>query len=65
VLAKIVAANATPVRHDGHEIRATVSIGACSFPDHARDGEALRKLADAAMYAAKGAGGNRFGFYAG
>jgi diguanylate cyclase (GGDEF)-like protein/PAS domain S-box-containing protein len=63
VLAKVVAANAAPLPHDGVELRATVSIGAASFPDDAKEGEALRKHADAAMYAAKAAGGNRYALY--
>ena len=60
VLQKVVAANAPPVRHDGKEIPATVSIGASVFPHDAKEEAALRKLADAAMYAAKAAGGNRW-----
>jgi diguanylate cyclase (GGDEF)-like protein/PAS domain S-box-containing protein len=60
VLQKVVAANGAPVRHDGEEIRATVSIGAAQHPADAQDAEALRKLADSAMYAAKAAGGNRW-----
>jgi diguanylate cyclase (GGDEF)-like protein/PAS domain S-box-containing protein len=63
VLHKVVAANVAPVPCDGHEIRATVSIGASVFPDDAKDEEALRKLADGAMYAAKAAGGSRCVFY--
>ena len=63
VLGKIVSANAAPVRFDGREIGATVSVGAASYPQHASDGEALRKLADAAMYAAKTRGGNRCVFH--
>jgi diguanylate cyclase (GGDEF)-like protein/PAS domain S-box-containing protein len=63
VLAKIVAANAEPVRHDGNEIRATVSIGAAGYPHDAQDADTLRKQADSAMYAAKNAGGNRWLFY--
>ena len=63
VLAKIVAANAEPLTYDGNEIRATVSVGAAEYPRDARDGDALRKLADDAMYAAKAAGGNRWAFY--
>jgi GGDEF domain-containing protein len=64
VIGKIVKANAVPLRHDGREIRATVSAGAASCPEDARDGEALRKLADRAMYAAKTRGGNRCVFHA-
>jgi diguanylate cyclase (GGDEF)-like protein len=63
VLAKIVAANAAPVRHDGANIRATVSVGASGYPRDAQDADALRKQADLAMYAAKAAGGNRYHFY--
>jgi len=63
VLAKVVAANAAPLQHDGVELRATVSIGAADFPHAAKEGEALRKHADAAMYAAKAAGGNGYRFW--
>ena len=63
VLAKVVAANAAPLRHDSVELRATLSVGATGFPDDARDAEVLRKQADAAMYAAKAAGGNRYARY--
>jgi diguanylate cyclase (GGDEF)-like protein/PAS domain S-box-containing protein len=63
VLHKVVAANAAPVAYDGLDIRATVSIGAAVFPQDAKDEEALRKLADGAMYAAKAAGGSRCVFY--
>jgi diguanylate cyclase (GGDEF)-like protein/PAS domain S-box-containing protein len=63
VLAKIVAANAAPVPFDGEAIPASVSVGAASCPDDARDRDTLRKLADGAMYAAKSAGGNRWEFY--
>jgi diguanylate cyclase (GGDEF)-like protein len=63
VLAKVVAANAAPVRHDGAEIRASVSVGASGYPRDAQGADALRKQADLARYAAKRAGGNRYGFY--
>jgi len=63
VLAKIVSANAEPLRHDGNEIRATVSVGAAAYPGDAQDADTLRKQADGAMYAAKKAGGNRCVFY--
>jgi diguanylate cyclase (GGDEF)-like protein len=64
ILAKVVAANAQPLRLDGAELRASLSVGAAGFPDDAKEGEALRRHADAAMYAAKAAGGNRWAFYA-
>jgi diguanylate cyclase (GGDEF)-like protein/PAS domain S-box-containing protein len=64
VLQKVVLANAAPLPWGGREIRATVSIGASVFPRDADDEEALRRLADQAMYAAKAAGGSRCVFYA-
>jgi diguanylate cyclase (GGDEF)-like protein/PAS domain S-box-containing protein len=63
VLAKIVAANAAPLAHDGAELRATVSVGAAGYPDDAKEAETLRKHADDAMYRAKAAGGNRCVLY--
>lgn len=63
VLAKIVAANAAPLRYDGLELRATVSVGATGYPRDALEADVLRKQADQAMYAAKAAGGNRYCFY--
>jgi diguanylate cyclase (GGDEF)-like protein/PAS domain S-box-containing protein len=63
VLAKVVAANAAPLRHDGAEIRASVSVGASGYPRDAQEADALRKQADVAMYAAKAAGGNCYRFY--
>jgi len=59
VLGKICAANARPVRFENHAVRISVSIGASTFPADGDDEEKLRKRADAAMYAAKKAGGNR------
>ncbi len=58
VLEKVLAANAAPVRFDGNVIDVTVSIGAAVYPADGRSEEQLRKRADAAMYAAKSAGGN-------
>lgn len=59
VLEKVVAANAAPVPFENQLLRSSVSIGACCWP---LDGATERELlgnADAAMYAAKHAGGNR------
>jgi diguanylate cyclase (GGDEF)-like protein/PAS domain S-box-containing protein len=64
VLGKVVAANDAPVAYAGAGIGTSISVGASSFPDDARESEALRKQADEAMYAAKAAGGNRCVFYA-
>jgi diguanylate cyclase (GGDEF)-like protein/PAS domain S-box-containing protein len=63
VLAKVVAANAVAVRYEVLEIEASVSVGASIYPRDALAGEALRELADEAMYSAKRAGGNRFAFF--
>ena len=48
------------ITHEGREIGPiTVSIGVAIFPDHAEDPEALLRVADAALYAAKHAGRDR------
>lgn len=39
--------------------RVTASLGVASIPDHARDGDALLRAADRALYSAKNAGRNR------
>jgi diguanylate cyclase (GGDEF)-like protein/PAS domain S-box-containing protein len=60
VLAKVVAANAAPVSFNGHELPASVSVGACTYPEGASDELELRERADLRMYEAKRAGGNRY-----
>jgi diguanylate cyclase (GGDEF)-like protein/PAS domain S-box-containing protein len=62
VLQKIVKANALPVPFGEDRIQASVSVGACVGPRGDAGAEELRRRADAAMYAAKTAGGNRYGF---
>ena len=47
----------------GHAVTASCSVGISVFPDHGRDGEALIKNADAAMYSAKELGRNNFRFF--
>ncbi len=44
----------------GQEFKVTASIGIAYYPYHAKDAEALVKLADIAMYQAKSQGKNRF-----
>lgn len=45
---------------DGHSLPpVTVSLGVAAYPDHAREAEALMRLADDALYAAKHAGRDR------
>jgi diguanylate cyclase (GGDEF)-like protein/PAS domain S-box-containing protein len=59
VLQAIVAANAAPVELDGRVLPVSVSIGACGFPAEAQSALELQRQADARMYQAKRAGGNR------
>jgi len=59
VLEKVRAANHRPVRFESRAIPVSISIGACMYPRDGRSERTLRKRADAAMYAAKRAGGNR------
>ena len=47
----------------GHERKLSTSIGVSVYPEDGRDQHALVERADAAMYLAKHAGGNRFSFY--
>ena len=41
------------------ELNATVSCGVATYPDHARDAATLVRMADSAVFRAKGDGGNR------
>lgn len=54
-----------PVVVGEHRLRVTVSIGAARFPEDGADGMALLAHADAAMYAAKRAGRDRFSWFSG
>ena len=60
---RIFAALAEPLRDDGHEVFASVSIGiARSTPDHARPEDLLRD-AETALYRAKNRGRDRYEVY--
>jgi diguanylate cyclase (GGDEF)-like protein len=48
----------------GRELRISVSVGACIFPDHASDSHALLRAADSALFRAKASGRNCFSVYA-
>ena len=48
-----------PFELDGHTLVIAASIGIALYPDHGESDDALLKLADDAMYAAKRRGGNR------
>ena len=62
VLEKVRAVNAAPVRYGRARIPLSVSTGACLYPRDGRGEKTLRRCADAAMYEAKRAGGNRWRF---
>jgi diguanylate cyclase (GGDEF)-like protein len=62
LLEKIRAANARVVLFGRRRIPVSVSIGATIYPGGARTQKALRARSDAAMYAAKAAGGNCWRF---
>jgi diguanylate cyclase (GGDEF)-like protein/PAS domain S-box-containing protein len=49
----------SPIEVEGHKILLGASIGVAVYPDHGTDGAELWRSADAAMYRAKRAGGNR------
>jgi two-component system, sensor histidine kinase LadS len=52
----------TPVRHNGVDIRVTISLGVASVPSHARDRNGLVEAADKALYLAKETGKDRVRF---
>ena len=60
---RLMKAMSTEFMVQGHLLSATCSLGISVFPDHGRDGEALIKNADAAMYCAKENGRNNFQFF--
>ncbi len=62
VLEKVRARNRQAVRYGRNDIAVSLSIGAALYPAHGRDAALLVKRADAAMYAAKKAGGNALRF---
>lgn len=55
---QIVKRAAEPILVEDREVRITVSVGVCTFPDYAQETNQLFKNADAAMYVVKGAGRN-------
>jgi diguanylate cyclase (GGDEF)-like protein/PAS domain S-box-containing protein len=62
LLEKIRVANDAAMRYGRHRVALGVSIGASCYPLDGRSEARLRRRADAAMYAAKAAGGNRWRF---
>ncbi len=60
VAAKIIGAFAAPFQIGGAPVSVTCSVGVSLFPEDGASVELLQRAADAAMYAAKGAGRNRY-----
>ena len=60
---RLLRALATPVLAGGRDLYVTASIGAAVYPAHGKHAEALIAHADAAMYRAKGMGGNRYAMF--
>ena len=56
---KMIESMRRAVRFQGREAHIGLSMGCAQFPRHAGDSESLLQMADAAMYLAKSAGGNR------
>ncbi len=54
---------AEPHDIDGHQLAITTSIGISIYPRDGRDGEALLRCADSAMYRAKRSGRNGYAFF--
>jgi diguanylate cyclase (GGDEF)-like protein/PAS domain S-box-containing protein len=63
VAQRVLGALARPAFVEGHEVRATASIGIAIFPHDGGDVESLLRNADSAMYHAKQLGRENFQFY--
>ena len=61
--AKLLRVIGLPVELSGNRIEVSTSVGLSLYPDDGGDRHVLVKAADAAMYAAKAQGGNRYAFY--
>ncbi|AXS80701.1 diguanylate cyclase [Dechloromonas sp. HYN0024] len=61
---RLVRATGQPCDIDGHLLHSTLSVGISLYPEDGRDGLALIRNADAAMYAAKAGGRNNYQFFA-
>jgi diguanylate cyclase (GGDEF)-like protein len=62
IAGRAIDAIALPIDCAGISISIGASIGIGLFPDHANDAQALRRVADVAMYTVKRGGKNRFAF---
>ncbi|MDP1716487.1 MAG: diguanylate cyclase, partial [Burkholderiales bacterium] len=63
VAEKIIRDVSDPYRLNEHELVLTASIGIAIYPENGQDAGELLRLADTAMFAAKGGGRNRYQFY--
>jgi diguanylate cyclase (GGDEF)-like protein/PAS domain S-box-containing protein len=63
VARKIIAALSQPYKIEEHELLLTASVGISIYPDSAKEAHSLMRNADASMYSAKEAGGNRYQYY--
>ena len=59
---RVVAAVSEPIEHHGRALQVNASVGIAVHPDHG-SGDRLMVHADAAMYAAKRAGGNTYALF--
>jgi diguanylate cyclase (GGDEF)-like protein len=59
IAGRVLDAMGQPMIVDGHSVAGSASIGVAMFPEDGIEAEDLRREADAAMYCAKGLGGNR------
>ena len=57
---RIILSLREPLRHRGHVVEASCSIGIAVYPDHGTDAGDLQRFADLALYKAKAAGGTSF-----
>ena len=57
---KLILALSEPYHVEGHSVGITVSVGVSIYPVHGKNGEALMKSADLALYGAKRAGKNNY-----
>lgn len=53
------------VRHDGNDVRISISVGVAACPEHGSTPDELTRCADQALYVAKAGGRNRVAVYAG
>jgi diguanylate cyclase (GGDEF)-like protein/PAS domain S-box-containing protein len=61
--ARLLQALGEPIDVSGEPLRLSLSIGVTLFPEDGSDAVTLQRRADAAMYRAKGGGGNRVEFF--